>query len=238
MSDAHKHFLTPYISRYERKFFPGFEGVIVVCPYQSASFKAEHFLSSKIELPFSLKNAGAKRQAEFLAGRLCAQQAMIFLRYPVSDIGIAEDRSARWPRPLLGSISHHREAACCALAHRGRYRGVGVDLELLFSAELADSISYLIAKESELRHLSVPDVSFACMLSLLFSAKESLFKAVSPIVQRYFDFLDVELLAIDLDAKKMELCLCLDLSDQYRAGSLFLAHFEWGALEVLSLVVH
>src|SRR5690606_7567998 len=47
-----------------------------------------------------------KRQTEFLAGRLCAHEALRRLLGVPSIPAVAEDRSPCWPSGVVGSITH------------------------------------------------------------------------------------------------------------------------------------
>ncbi|MBF4190154.1 4'-phosphopantetheinyl transferase superfamily protein, partial [Serratia ureilytica] len=59
------------------------------------------------------------------------------------------------------------------------------------------------------------------LLTLTFSAKESLFKALYPQVRRYFDFLDARMVAVDAQRQTFELALLTTLTPHCCAGRRF-----------------
>src|SRR5690606_3948746 len=48
----------------------------------------------------------AKRQSEFLAGRLCAREALACLTQQRSIPAVGEDGAPQWPAGVVGSITH------------------------------------------------------------------------------------------------------------------------------------
>ncbi|WP_369826497.1 4'-phosphopantetheinyl transferase superfamily protein [Chromobacterium sp. ATCC 53434] len=53
---------------------------------------------------------------------------------------------------------------------------------------------------------------------MVFSAKESVFKCLYPQVGKYFDFLDVEIVALDARNRAFRFRVLADLSDRVAAG--------------------
>ena len=82
------------------------------------------FRRCHIELPDSIQRSVAKRQTEFLAGRLCAREALRQMdgRHHVPSIG--EDRAPVWLEDICGSITHsHRWAAAVPVRTRSSVTG-------------------------------------------------------------------------------------------------------------------
>jgi 4'-phosphopantetheinyl transferase EntD len=71
-------------------------------------------------------------------------------------------------------------------------------------------------------------------LTLIFSAKESLFKALYPTVHRYFDFIDAEVATLDLHAASLTLCLNTSLSERHLRGTCYPVYFSWHEDRVLT----
>lgn len=74
-----------------------------------------------------VRQAVAKRQREFLAGRWCARSALKKLGYEVGPILSETDGFPLWPAGVVGSISHNDHWSL-AVVTAGR-RGIGVDIE-------------------------------------------------------------------------------------------------------------
>ena len=65
---------------------------------------AADFPNSAIEKPDSIQRSVAKRQAEFLAGRICARAALHRLDGIACIPPIGEDRAPVWPAHILSLI--------------------------------------------------------------------------------------------------------------------------------------
>ena len=151
-----------------------------------------------IALPEKLQTAVPKRKAEFIAGRYCARRAIEQLpnhsnvQATASDaIGIGEKRQPLWPPNLTGSITHSHGFAAAAVASTATIRSVGIDSEQFINSKTAHNVSSHILTASEL-NVDKPSrrENFEQYLTLVFSAKESIFKCLYPLVHQYFDFKD------------------------------------------------
>lgn len=148
-----------------------------------------------LSMPPSLNGAVQKRKAEFIAGRYCAWAALSQLdcNFNVTKgdktIGIGANREPLWPHGFVGSITHTHGYASAVVARRNTVRAVGLDSERWIEPERAEQVSrqILTTRESHIDHMQLFE-SPAHYLTLVFSAKESLFKCLFPLVNRFFDF--------------------------------------------------
>lgn len=188
---------------------------LVAAPFDAERLDAAAFATAGIVLPPRLASAAAKRQAEFLAGRLCARQALWQLdgRWQAPDMG--EDRAPRWPEGCVGAITHGHGWAAALVGQRSAYRGLGLDAERLLSDEEAARLARRVLTPAERERL--PADAAALAVTLTFSLKESLFKALYPLVGRRFYFPDAELLSWRADGHA-RLRLLSDLSPAWPAG--------------------
>ncbi|MFN1130333.1 enterobactin synthase subunit EntD [Lelliottia nimipressuralis] len=133
-----------------------------------------------------LSHASAKRKAEHLAGRIAAVQAL--QPFGITTVpGIGANGEPLWPTGFAGSISHSGTQAL-ALAVRRDNALVGIDCEALIAEKEAVEIQDGIINEQEKRVLLSAGYPFALALTLVFSAKESLFKALFPRVNAFMGF--------------------------------------------------
>ncbi len=130
------------------------------------------------------------RKLEFAVGRSCARRALAELHQRPGPIPAAKDRAPIWPAGIVGSITHCGQYCCAAATTAERWRGIGIDAEILQEIEPAVQRTFL--SETERDHLAGLDrtVMWACVL---FSAKEALYKALYPNIRLRLDFHDVEI---------------------------------------------
>jgi enterobactin synthetase component D / holo-[acyl-carrier protein] synthase len=105
---------------------------------------------------------------------------------PPADIGIAENGLPLWPDGWVGSITHANRIAAAAVACRSSCGALGIDVEERIAPTLAAEISSQISSPGEMSLLKALDPPTA--LTVIFSAKESLYKALYPYVLKFFDF--------------------------------------------------
>jgi enterobactin synthetase component D len=178
----------------------------------------------------------AKRQSEYLAGRLCAREALRRLTGVAEVPTVGSDRAPQWPSGLVGSITHGKGWAAAVVAQRRDWRGLGLDVEQPLPASRAERLAAEILTPAELLRLqTLPAEQRAWRVSLTFSLKESLFKALYPLVLRRFYFQDAELLHHS-DNGGARLRLLLDLADDWPAGSELGGQFAAVDGHLLSLV--
>ena len=212
---------------------PGFPDLLLhrIC-FDAAAFTPVCFAAQGMGLPASLQGAAPKRLGEFLAGRLAARRALHPFGLGQQQVSIGAAREPCWPAGFEGSISHSllqgRGMALCAV--RPGQAGMGLDLEAWLEDEQACELWPGIVSGEEWARLAATapaiGLSRAEALTLIFSAKESLFKALYPRVGRYFDFLDARWLA--MTAQTLTLELKCPLTPTLPAG--WRATLHWQAL--------
>jgi enterobactin synthetase component D len=156
--------------------------------FELDSLKNDDFITHGISFPERLHKAVPKRQAEYLAGRLCAKMALQQAESTLVDVATGEDRAPIWPQGFLGSISHSKGMAMAMVAQSEQCQGLGIDLEHFMTEKQENDLQthILCAQdrsqfEALAQHVSHP-------LTLVFSAKESIFKALYSSVKRFFGF--------------------------------------------------
>ena len=183
-----------------------------------AQLEDDDFARSAIEMPASIQRSVAKRQAEFLAGRLCARAALLQLDGTYATPGMGEDRAPIWPAHISGAITHSNGRAGALVALKSEWQGLGIDLEKLLTTERAQRLAKEILTPDELlRMASVPAEQIALLITLTFSVKESLFKALYPLVQKRFYFEHAEVLNWTPEGL-VRLRLLTDLSPEWQQG--------------------
>lgn len=204
--------------------------------FEPKLLEAGDFQRCAVPPPASIQRSVAKRQAEFLAGRLCARSALQRLEGLDCIPAIGEDRAPVWPAHISGSITHSTGHAAAIVGHKAQWRGLGMDLENLLPLERAERLAGEILTADEMQRMAAgPREQIAQCVTLTFSAKESLFKALYPIVQKRFYFEHAEMLEWS-DSGQLRLRLLTDLSSEWCHGKELTAQFAVKDEQLLSLV--
>lgn len=162
-------------------------------------------------IPVQLQKATISRQLEFLSGRSHAKQALKILGHSSTEkeILINENRAPIWPSGIIGSISHTQVYAGAVVANTSDVLGIGFDIEHVFSESLKDQIQTLISSNNEWNSVrSVGTIDDCLKLTLIYVAKEAIYKCLAPITNAFFDFQNVRITEIDMKSTcfKAELC--------------------------------
>ena len=168
-------------------------------------------------LPPEVARSVPKRQAEFVAGRACAREALADAGCASGrEVPIGPLRAPLWPAGFVGSITHAAGVAAAVVAPASLAESLGIDLEVIVSAEQAASLRASVARDDELARISAAAEGARVAFTTAFAAKEALFKCVAPLVGRYFDFLDAEIVSRTDDV--LALRLRVDLGRGFGAG--------------------
>jgi 4'-phosphopantetheinyl transferase EntD len=140
-----------------------------------------------------IDRAVEKRRREFATARACARTALSGLGFPAVAIPTGERGEPQWPAGVVGSITHCDGYRASAVAHQRDVVTLGIDAEP--NARLPDGLLADIARPEELPSLGRlssqrPEIHWD---RLLFSAKESVYKAWFPLAGRWLGFEDAVL---------------------------------------------
>ena len=128
------------------------------------------------------------RRREFVAGRLCAQRALAASGAPAGGCLPRDgDGLPVWPSGWVGCISHSEDWAVAATAPSSRVRGLGIDIQALIDDSVVGLTESMVATPEEMRCL-LETMDRRHAFTLLFSAKEALYKALYPALRTFQDF--------------------------------------------------
>ncbi|HEY1929257.1 MAG TPA: 4'-phosphopantetheinyl transferase superfamily protein [Caulobacteraceae bacterium] len=147
---------------------------------------------SAVELDY-LDGAVESRRREFSTGRMLARQALSRLGAPVGPLLRRPDRAPIWPDDICGSISHCRHWAVALASRSVRSAGVDIECRERVSSRTHDSLFTPV----ELARAVAAGVE----PTVLFSAKEAIFKAVHQITREQIEFLEAEV-RLDVAAQR------------------------------------
>lgn len=131
------------------------------------------------------------RRREFTTGRYCARAALRRSGVTQGAITKAPTGAPVWPDGVVGSITHCAGYRAAAVAHTTDLVTIGIDAEP--AEPLPAGVLGIVSLPGERAELAVlaarrPGVPWD---RLLFSAKESVYKAWSPLTGTFLDFDDV-----------------------------------------------
>lgn len=200
------------------------------------SFDATAFSRHRITPPAALHRAVAKRQAEYLAGRVCAREALAHSAGLDAIPGSSDTGAPSWPAGQVGSITHSQTIAAAITGPASHYQSLGLDLEHRVPDQDVDSLSQLILTPGERERFRRELAANAGLwLTRVFSLKESLYKALFPLTGQRFYFEHAEVLSIGPDGTA-RLRLLMELSTDWRFGQALEGHIAVTADQVLSLI--
>jgi 4'-phosphopantetheinyl transferase EntD len=138
----------------------------------------------------TLGEAVDKRRREFTTVRACARTALQRLGIPPAPIPNGQRGEPLWPEGIVGSLTHCDGYRACALARDSLIVTIGIDAEP--NAALPRGLLGDIARAEERTWLDrlLGERPTVCWDRLLFSAKESVYKAWFPLAQRWLGFED------------------------------------------------
>jgi 4'-phosphopantetheinyl transferase EntD len=139
-----------------------------------------------------IARAVEKRRREFTTARVCARTALAALGLPPGPILPGPRGAPGWPAGVVGSMTHCAGYRAAALARERDLLTIGIDAEVheALPAGVLDLVS-VAAERSRLRQLAAAEPG-VCWDRLLFSAKESVYKAWYPLTHAWLDFAEAD----------------------------------------------
>ena len=140
-----------------------------------------------------VEHAVEARRREFVTARRCAREAFAKLGHAPAPIRFGPMREPQWPAGLVGSITHTTGFRAAAVAPQSVLAAVGIDTE--HNEPLPEGVEELITVPGEPEMLAALARAFPVTHwgRLLFSAKESIYKAWYPLTGRWLGFEDARL---------------------------------------------
>lgn len=132
-----------------------------------------------------------KRRREFTSARLCARTALARIGVPSAPILPGERGAPTWPDGVVGSMTHCAGYRAAAVARAADVATIGLDAEP--NESLPDGVLNTVANPEERAALAeLPPGVAVSWDRLLFSVKESVYKAWFPLCRKWLDFAEAE----------------------------------------------
>ncbi|MFI5763619.1 4'-phosphopantetheinyl transferase [Streptomyces sp. NPDC051563] len=141
----------------------------------------------------AVAGASERRRRAFATGRHCARRALDRLGVPAGPLSVGGWGEPLWPAGVAGAITHCEGYRAAAAARSTELAGLGIDAEphVPLPAGVLEAVA-LPYERGRLRALARarPGLHWD---KILFSAKESVYKAWFPLTGRWLDFTQAEL---------------------------------------------
>jgi|SRR5215472_4977312 len=142
--------------------------------------------------------ASDKRRREFTTGRECARIALGKLGVELGPILVGERGAPLWPPGIVGSITHCDGYRAAVVARTSDVTAIGLDAEP--NGPLPGGVLEVVSRSAERDRLAAladlaaerPGQPGVCWDRLLFSAKESVYKAWFPLTGTWLGFEDAD----------------------------------------------
>ena len=207
-----------FISSEREISLPGSSLVCFQCSFDLSLYDDRLFSEMNVSLPSCVAKSVKRRKAEFLAGRHAATKLLLLLGCQDTQVGISESRAPLWPTAVVASISHTSMRAICAGASNEFVRSAGIDIEEHIAPDKLDIVETNVISPCEMSFCDERSIRKDIFLTLIYSAKESLFKALFPHVKRFFGFEAARLVSIDINDNSIVLELTENLAEEFPAG--------------------
>ncbi|WP_284079373.1 4'-phosphopantetheinyl transferase family protein [Herbaspirillum aquaticum] len=207
---------------------------VLTCTFDREAYHDGLYAALGMAQPAQIMGAVVKRKAEYLAGRyLC--RLLLQVEGQEGQVAIGPQRQPVWPVGWQGSITHSGNRVVVALWPDRTGRLLGLDLEHWMPTATASTVQSRIILPDELDGLAAHWPSER-LLTLAFSAKESLYKALFARVGHFFDFHCAQLCAVDDLSHRFTLRLNQDLGEDLLQGKQFTGGFFAGARQLLTWI--
>ncbi|MFJ8547355.1 4'-phosphopantetheinyl transferase [Streptomyces sp. NPDC093586] len=141
-----------------------------------------------------VRRAVPARRQEYATARSCARRALADLGLPPVPLPTGPSGAPRWPGGVTGSITHCQGYRAAAVARTTATAALGIDAEC--HLPLPDGVLEVIAHDEELHSLTRLERARPAIRwdTLLFSAKEAVYKAWYPHFPHKLSFKDASLI--------------------------------------------
>lgn len=160
-----------------------------------------------------------RRRSEFATGRACAHHLLERLGRPHEPLLRGARGAPVWPPGTVGSITHTDRFVAAAVSSDPGIASIGIDVES--NEPLPEGVARIVCTDNELRALvalatAEPTIAWD---RLVFSAKESVYKAGFPVTSEWLGFQDVELV-VDPGTGSFRATLSPERASSWRLGRL------------------
>lgn len=170
---------------------------------------------SKLKFKNDIQKFHIDRRKEYELVRIAIHKILKEeFQFELTEFESTDDRAPVWPSSFSGSITHSKDLVMVAISKN--VNGIGIDLENL--GRMKKEIGRHILHEKDI--LQVDGLTEEQVLTIIFSAKEALYKALYPKVKKFFGFDSAYISKIDLSNSQFQIHLAKDLNNDINKSSI------------------
>lgn len=208
------------------KIYPGLNDgplPIVRLEFQAQNYDDHLFQAFGITLPDRVRKSVQARRADYLAGRVCAQAALTLIQKGTESVATGLGGEPLWPEGVVGSVSHSVSLAAASVTADAHVFAIGLDIQAPASRSAKISLCNIASIRADLGRISLPLNSEIkpILPELLFSARESFFKAFYPVKKLRIGYEAVELVRLDIETRKISVSLTQDYGAPFEKGTVW-----------------
>lgn len=183
-----------------------------MAPYflATAQMQRHHFedhLLPPLFYPEKYSSWKVKKRGDFTAGRLLARSLVNrFFSTSLNHLPNHSQGFPLWPESYLGSLSHCKNTVAVILGTQEHFKGLGIDvIEYARKEQVLRSLKRILTPEEQL-FFKENQKDCPWYPLIVFSAKESLYKALYPIQRNYIGFQEVVMNEFNFCEQTFSLC--------------------------------
>lgn len=197
--------------------------------YEEEEFDETCFNLLGIAMPSELQKANRKRKVQFCFGRYAAKLALMECGFtePFEIIKHANG-SPLWPDGFNGSLTHSDNFAACVVTKDPEVLALGIDAEPFIADKVLPHIKKIVAlqQETDLGISLNTTLSKTQFYTLLFSAKESIFKCLNGITGSFIEFKDLAIIDVSPARGEFTFELMRDISPLWRKNKVITGNYS------------
>lgn len=200
--------------------------------YASQYYSDNLFATIRQKIPEKVLTAVSKRRSEHFAGRYCCSVLLKQYSDYSNTVG-SHNGIPVWPEGWTGSISHTDKYAIAVASKENADLCLGIDIEQHIP-ELLLQTADLFTTTNEQKYLMSLSIPYSLALLIVFSAKESLFKALYPELNGFIDFDMSYISNINSVCKTFTMTLSHHISERLFVGRVFHGQYDYIADHVIT----
>lgn len=225
-----------FISNIDRVDFELFHGVCLSAQYNSGEYHLGLYKSLGISIPDEIRHARLTRAAEFLAGRYLSALCLNSLQSKITSVAVGLNREPIFPKGFIGSISHSHGFVICMVSKQTQHAVSGIDVEYMLEGVTCGDIYAYVINTSEQFLIDKETHSPNLIVTLFFSIKESVFKALFPFLNKFFDFNALSIIEVNWESCMWSAVLNYSLTEQLHKGKKVKGGFKIDEYKVISWI--